>query len=174
MAALIGAGAAATATHKHALKIATENMDPRLTGYFIEALDIDDKKVVESVREALAARLPLLTDEQYHQLTDAQREGLAKSVAKPTDLNYTRAALSALQQFAGAEAIDPLETLTKSSLPKKNKDDFEKVKISAQLVLADIRMRLAQSVIRRKEEETAALTQRALSDVQEVATITQL
>lgn len=170
---LIGAGAAMSSNHKKALRLAKDNMDARLTGYFIEALSSQDREIVALARETLGERLNHLTPEEYQELREDQRERLGQSIAAFHDANYLRSAVSAVSRCGGKEMLKPLETASSHALPKKGRSDFQKVQTEAKLALADIRMRVAKGIIAQTELETATLHRMVQAELPETATAHQ-
>ncbi len=129
--------------HKRALREAAGLDDPRLVGFLLEALECDERQVVDQARSALVRLLPRLDEDSAGALTPAHWSLLLANVRLGRPPELVRACLPALKAVGGKEAIPVLERFEAEA----RRGGETKLADLALLALPDVRIRAARAIV---------------------------
>lgn len=102
---------AATAVQKNAARVLAEYDDIRAVGRIAEALEYDDKNVVEQAMTALTRMLPRLRASDWELLTTEQRRILDRALLKNRRAELSLAILSAYEQVGDELSVPVVERI---------------------------------------------------------------
>lgn len=149
-----GAAASFTASHRAALKAASQFEDPRLVGFLLEArISSEEKDIIEATEAGLAKSLPLLDEPEL--LDPYQRHLLHRFLNHTQSKDLARLTLGAIKRVSGSEAIPTLEAFREAKSKAKDAE-WQRIGEAALLVLPDVRLRVARKIIESRSEAVKA------------------
>lgn len=159
--ALVGAGAAFSATHKDALKKASQFANKESAGFLLEAYSTTDER---DIREVCLTALPGSLDDidSADNLDAYQRSLLYKILNAKSPKVLVAAALRCIHRTSGKEAIPYLEQF-KTAAQKHKDPEWNKLGGRALEALPDVRIRVARELIERRIHSDAEVPLRILS-----------
>jgi hypothetical protein len=165
MFSLFGGGVSIGLSRK--LKSALLDMasDPAAIPYLIEALDSGDASLVPLARQILIQGLPNLSVEDAQRFDGPARAALALALRKTTDADFAVAALGALRHVGSNAELSAMDLAAKQQLVNLPKEHRERVGQLALSASADLRLRLAKTIV---EAKTGVVSEAFDSAVQRI------
>jgi hypothetical protein len=121
--------------------------DPAAIPFLVEAMDSADTTVVPLARQMLIQGLPKLTPDDAAQFDAPARAALAKALMTTQDADFAIAALSGLRSIGMATELTVMDQAAKQQLVNLPKPHRERVGQLALTASADVRLRLAKSLV---------------------------
>ena len=137
--------------------------DPIAIPYLIEALDSGDSSLVPLARQILIQGLPNLREEDAARFDGPARAALGTALRTTSDADFAVAALGALRHVGSSAELPAMDLAAKQQLVNLPKDQRERVGQLALAASADLRLRLAKTIV---DARTGAVSEAFDSAVQ--------
>ena len=139
--------------------------DPVAIPYLIEALDSGDTSLVPLARQILIQGLPSLREEDAERFDAPARAALGTALRRTSDAEFAVAALGALRHVGSNSELASMDLAAKQQLVNLPKDQRERVGQLALSASADLRLRLAKTIV---EAKTGTVSEAFDSAVQRI------
>lgn len=148
---LMGSYVGLSSRQKELTKEAAVLRDCAAIPFLVEALASADREIVAIAKDALSRTLPYLTPEQASELEIDWHAILSHIYSKDVALQLST--IESLRRIGGGEQLGYLDKLGEGDLPVGAGKVEEKVRVNALSASADLRMRLARTLIDGKSQE---------------------
>jgi hypothetical protein len=147
MGCLVGGGMTIGLSPK--MKSALQDMasDPAAIPYLVEALDSGDASLVPLARQILIQGLPNLRTEDAERFDGPARAALGTALRTTSDADFAVAALGALRHVGSNAELLAMDLAAKQQLVNLPKEQRERVGQLALSASADLRLRLAKTMV---------------------------